>query len=292
MKQSFLNRWIFYIFFFCFSTLSAQKLIIINSTTEPFTVQNDKKEVVINEGNKKEFSGITNRLSVTGSQNLNRSILVFLEPTEKLTITLKQGNTISYSGDQADIHEYLNEKLNVETFGKMKDYLTASNKKNIEELKNASEIFLSGVLKKVKLSSVLVSPDDKNSTKKLKNHIKYNWLYTVLTTVNSRKDKAFTEQAINYYYNKYIESDIAQYSCNSVYQYNVIEILAKNKESLQVELPTYPIVEHTDSDLINQYLPKSCQRFYFQKEYNYLEHNNDPGQDYYKKVLTEKFNDS
>ncbi|MCT2562991.1 hypothetical protein [Chryseobacterium herbae] len=220
---------------------------------------------------------------------MNRSILIFLEPTEKLTITLKQGNIISYSGDQADTHEYLNQKLNVETFGKMRDYLNTINKKNIGELKNTSEIFLSSILKKVKLSAVLVSPEDKSSTKKLKNHIKYNWLYTLLTTVNSRKDKAFTQQALNYYYKKYIESDIAQYSCNSAYQYNVIEILAKNKELLQVEFPTYPIVEHTDSDAINQYMPQNCQRLYFQKEYDYLEHINDPGQDYYKKVLTEKF---
>ncbi|WP_139259655.1 hypothetical protein [Chryseobacterium sp. OV279] len=291
MKHSFLTQGIFYILFFCFSTLTAQKFTISNSTSESLTVRNGKQEVMIKDGDKKEFSNIANRISVTGSQNLNRSILIFLEPTEKLIITLKQGNAIFYTGDQPDIHEYLNEKLNVETFGKMRDYLNATNKKNIGELKNTSEIFLSDVLKKVKLSSVLVSPEDKSSTKKLKNHIKYNWLYTVLTSMNSQKDRAFTQQGLSYYYKKYIESDIAQYSCNSVYQYNVIEILAKNKELLQVEFPNYPIVEHTDSDNINQYLPKSCQRFYFQKKYDYLEHINDPGQDYYKTVLTEKFNE-
>ncbi|PQA91574.1 hypothetical protein B0A69_17380 [Chryseobacterium shigense] len=291
MKHSFLTQVIFYILFFCFSVFSAQKITIVNNTTESFTVQNGQKEVIIKDGDKKEFSNIASRISVIATKNLNRSIIIFLEPTEKLTITIKPGNTIFYTGDQAEINEYLNEKLNVETFGKMKDYLSSISKKNVAELKNTSEIFLSGILKKLKLSAVVVSPEDKASTKKIKNHIKYNWLYTLLSTVSTQKDKTFTQQAIHYYYKKYIESDITQYSCSSIYQYNVIEIVAKNKELLPTDFPTYPIVSPTDSDNINQYLPKNCQKFYFQKKYDYLEHINDPGQDYYKKVLTEKFSE-
>lgn len=291
MKHPFLTQGIFYILFFCFSALSAQKLTIVNSTTEPFTVKNGKKEVIIKDGDKKEFSNVANRISIIANKNLNRSINIFLEPTEKLTITLKPDNMIFYAGNQANINEYFNEKLNVETFGKMKDYLNSTNKKNLAELKNTSELFLSGILKAINFSGVLLSPEDKGSVKKLKTHLKYNWLYTVLSPVVTQKDKTFTQEAIRYYYKKYIESDIAQYSCSGTYQYNVIEILAKNKELLQAEFPTYPIVEHTDSDNINQYFPKSCQKFYFQKKYDYLEHINNSGQDYYKKVLTEKFNE-
>lgn len=291
MKHLQLYKGIFCILLFCFSALSAQKITIINNTGEPFTVKDGKKELVLNEGGQKEFSGGINRLLINSGKNINRSFNIFLEPTEKLTITMKAGNTVVYTGDQAIVNEYLNEKLNAETYGKMKEYQNAVNRKNAGELKNTSELFLSGVLKKMKLSGVLLSPEDKGSAKKIKNHIKYNWLYTVLSTVATQKDKVFTQQAMHYYYKKYIESDLSQYSCSGTYQYNVIEILAKNKDMVQIELPKYPIVESTDADPVNQYLPKSCQRYYFQKKYDYLEHIHDPQKNYYEKVLNEKFND-
>lgn len=52
-----------------------------------------------------------------------------------------------------------------------------------------------------------------------------------------------------------------------------------------------PIVEHTDDDNLNKYLPQNCQKQYFQEKYNYLEHINGHNKGYYKKVLREKFNE-
>ncbi|SDI62970.1 hypothetical protein [Chryseobacterium jejuense] len=146
------------------------------------------------------------------------------------------------------------------------------------------------VLKKTKLPDIVVYSEDKISTKRLKNHIKYNWLYTVFSTLD-RKETSFKKEAINYYFKKYIETDIKKYHCNNSLLYNVIEILAKNKNLLQIEIPIYPIVEHTEDDSTNQYLPQSCQKQYFQQKYNYLEHINGHNKEYYKKVLREKFNE-
>lgn len=291
MKQLFLGKRIVYILLLCYSALSSQQLTIINNNAGSVTIKNSKQEVILKNGNKKEFSDVTNRISINGIQDLDRSLTIYLEPTEKLILTVNEDKTISYTGDQANINEYLNEKLNVDTFGKMKDYLKASEKKDLSPLKITSELFLADVLKKVNLTNIIISSKDNNSTKKIKNHIKYNWLYTIFSSVNSMKDKNFTGQVISYYYKKYIDADIAQYSCNSLFSYNVMVILIKNKDIISGKFPMYPIVEHTDSDSINQYLPVSCQKFYFIDKYRYLNHINDPQKNYYEKVLNEKFID-
>ncbi|SFN67441.1 hypothetical protein SAMN05421594_3776 [Chryseobacterium oleae] len=291
MKQSFLSKRIVYILLFCYSALSSQKLTIINNNLGNVTVKNSNTEAILKDGNKKEFSGIIKRISIKGTRDLDKSLFIYLEPNEKLTITVEKDNAITYMGDQADIHKYLNEKLNVDTYGKMKDYLNISEKKELSSLKINSELFLTEVLKKVNLPNVILSPEDNNSTKKIKNHIKYNWLYTILSSVNNLKDKNFTREVIDYYYKKYIHSDITQYTCNSVFPYNVMGILIKNKDIIPDKFPIYPIVEHTDSDNINQYFPANCQKFYFIDKYRYLNHINDPQKNYYEKVLNEKFND-
>ncbi|MDR4893681.1 MULTISPECIES: hypothetical protein [unclassified Chryseobacterium] len=290
MKQSFLGKRIFCILLFSYSVLSSQKITIINNNTGSVTIKNNKTEVILKEGNKKEFSGIVNKISIKGTQDLDRSLTIYLEPTEKLILTIKN-NTIVYQGDQAAINEYLNEKLNVDTYGKMKDYLQASEKKSLSPLKINSELFLTNILKKVNLKSIIISSEDTNSTKKIKTHIKYNWLYTIFSSVISLKDKNFSKEVINYYYQKYIESDITEFSCNGAFQYNVMEILIKNKDIVSAHFPMYTIVEHSDSDNINQYLPKTCQKYFFFNKYRYFEHINDPQKDYYEKVLNEKFTD-
>lgn len=195
-----------------------------------------------------------------------------------------------YSGDKVALHEYLTETLNIDTFSKINTYeLIGQNKKN-GELKNVSELLLLDILKKVQLPAIIISPEDKVSTKKLKNYIKYNWLYTIFSTFD-RRETSFKKEAIHYYFKKYIEADIPKFSCTTSLHYNVIEVLAKSKSLLPVELPVYPIVEHTDDDNINKYLPQNCQRQYFLSKYKYLEHINGHNKEYYKKVLTEKFNE-
>lgn len=291
MKQSFLGKRIVFILLLYYSALSSQKLTIINNQAEAITIRISKEEVIIKGGNKKEFSNVGNRVSINGTQDLDRSLTTYLEPNEKLIITVQKDNTIAYTGDRANVNEYLNEKLNVDTFGKMKDYLKVSEKKNLVSLKITSELFLTEVLKKINLSSIDFSPEDTDLTKKIKNHIKYNWLYTLFSTVISLKDKNFTSQVITYYYKKYIDSDIKNYSCNGFFQYNVMVILVKNKDVVPAKFPIYSIVEPTDSDSINQYLSRTCQKFYFLDKYRYLNHINDPKKSYYEKVLNEKFND-
>lgn len=279
----------FFILLFLFSAVRAQMLTIINNTDNPIIVKNGKKEITLNKRDKKEFID-TNTISITIPNNLNQNINLFLEPTEKLNIALEKDKKFVYTGDKAALHKYLNETLNVDTFGKINTYEQIGQKKNIGELKNISELLLVDVLKKTKLPNIVVSSEDKISTKRLKNHIKYNWLYTLFSTLD-RKETSFKKEAINYYFKKYIETDIPKFSCTTSFHYSVIEVIAKNKSLLSAELPTYPIIEHTDDDNINQYLPQNYQKQYFQQKYNYLEHINGHNKEYYKKVLREKFNE-
>lgn len=289
MKYSFLNKRItFGILLFCFITLQSQNITVINATNESVMIKNNNQSVKLTNGSKKEFSGV-NSISINGS-NLSRTINIFLESKEKLSITIEKDQNLLFTGDKAFIHQYISETLNVDLFGKILLYEQIGEKKNLGELQTASELLLLEVLKKVKLPNIIVSPEDNDSTKKLKNHIKYNWLFTLFSTF-SQKDKIFRKEAINYYYKKYIKNDIKNYKCRNSLDYSTIEILARNKDLLQIDLPTYPIIEHIDDNPSNQFLPISCQKQYFIGKYNYLEHINGHNKDYYKRILVEKFND-
>ena len=288
-KYSYLNKRIPYILLFCFSALGAQKITIINNTDEPIIVKNGKKEEVVKEHRKNDFSD-TSRLAISGQSTFSKYINLFLEPTDKLSIAIEKDKSTIYTGNQAALNQYINEELTEDTFGKINAYESAGEKKNINELKNTSELLFADILRKAKLSSILVSSEDKISVKRLKTYMKYNWLNTIFFTLN-RQDKTFKKEALNYYYKRYIEMDIAKYSCGSSFQYGVLETLVKNKDLLQAELPTYPIVEHTDDDAINQYLPQNCQREYFLIKYKYLDHINGHNKEYYQRVLREKFNE-
>lgn len=291
MKYLFLDKRMASILLFSFCGLKAQELTLINKTDDLIIVKNEKKEISINSHSKKEFNEI-NMISINIADKLLRNINLFLEPTEKLNITIEKDQKFVYTGNQAIIHEYINETLTNKTFGKTNVYYNIEDKKNIEELKITSEMLFADILKKCKLSNILISPDDTDSVKRLKNYIKYQWLYTLFLTFDrSNLDQAFKKEAINYYFKKYIEPDITKYSCDYSLRYLVIKTLAKNKTLLQAELPIYPIVEHTDDDNVNKYLPQSCQKQYFQEKYNYLDHTNGHNKEYYKKVLIEKFNE-
>ncbi|MBP2617458.1 hypothetical protein [Chryseobacterium jejuense] len=289
MKYSFIHKRMFFILLFLFSAVRAQTLIITNNTGRAIIIKNGKNEVTLNNRDKKEFTE-TNRIEIKISDNKFRYINLFLDPTDKLKTTMGKNDEMIYSGDKAALHKYLTETLNVDTFGKINTYELIGQKKNIGELKNVTELLFLDVLKKVQLPNIVVSPEDKMSIRRLKNYIKYNWLYTIFSTLD-RRETAFKKEAINYYFKKYIETDISRFSCTTSLHYSVIEVLAKNRSLLQTELPTYPIVEHTDNDNINKYLPQNCQKQYFQEKYNYLEHINGHNKEYYKKVLREKFNE-
>lgn len=289
MKYLLIYTRMFFILVFLFSGVKAQTLTITNNTGSPLIVKNGKKEITLNNRGKKEFIE-TDKISITIPNDLSQNINLFLEPTEKLNIAVEKGNKFVYTGDRAKLHEYLNEKLNIDTFGKINTYEQIGQKKNHGELEKVSELLLMDVLNKTGLPNIVVSSEDKISIRRLKNYIKYNWLYTIFPTLD-RGETSFKKEVINYYFKKYIEKDIPKFSCTTTFHYNVIEILAKNKSLLPAELPTYPIVEHTDDDNLNKYLPQNCQKQYFQEKYNYLEHINGHNKEYYKKVLREKFNE-
>lgn len=290
MKYSFFNKRIFCILLFYFSTISAQKVTFINNTDKPITIEIGRKEIIAKDHEKKELVDVTTRIKL---KEIDRYIDIFLEPTEKLTITLEKNNTLHYTGDRASVFEYINGKLNIETFGKNNDYLKAVEKKNLGELTKYSELLLIDILKNIKQSNILSLENDTRAVKEMKSYIKYNWLLTILSCIQSQKNKSFVGQAVNYYYKKYSEADIPQYRCPTYYQYSAIETYAKYNDELATKLPTYPIIEHTtrEKDQILQFLPKNCQKQYFKGKYDYLKHINSPEKEYYSKILNEKFND-
>ncbi|KYH05722.1 hypothetical protein [Chryseobacterium cucumeris] len=291
MEKSYLSKRISYILLFYFSTFASQKVSITNNTGEIIVINNNQKEIVINDHEKKELPDITEGISVKNNNRLDKFINVFLEPKEKLNIIITNDNNIIYNGDKANIHEYINEKLNIETFGKINIYLNAIKKKNLGELKRSSELILLNIMNNIKQESIISADTENNSVKKMKNYIKYNWLNTIFSAVNSTENKNFSQEAIDYYYKKYIKTDILKFSCNDYYHYKIIEILAKNKDVLRIELPTYTIIETTKDDNTNQYLSKSCQKFYFLNKFRYLDYINSSEKEFYQKILSEKFND-
>lgn len=270
--------------------ISAQKVTIVNSTGEPLIINDRLKEISINTSEKKEVSGALNGVSIKNINKLDRYIYFFLEPDDKISVIVGKDNKITYKGDQASLHEYINEKLNIDTFGKISEYLSIIGKRNFKELTNTSEFLLLDILKKSNLKSISPAPTDSFSILKLKNHIKYNWLYTIFSSIDRENEKKIIKkEVITYYYKKYVEADIPNYKCTNFFHYHTIETLAKNKDLLQINLPLYSIVETTDADKILHYLPKDCQKFYFLNKYRYLDHINDPEKEYYKKILNEKF---
>ncbi|MFP3595788.1 hypothetical protein [Chryseobacterium sp. SIMBA_029] len=289
MKYSFSNKRIFCILLFYFSVVSAQKVTFINNTNTAVTIKNGDKEINIQEHEKKELADVTDILML---KEIDRSIYLFLEPTEKLTVTLEKGNKLHYAGNRALVYEYINGNLNADTYGKFNDYVKAVKNKNIGELAKYSELLLIDILRNIKQTTILPTENDSYATKKMKSYIKYNWLMTVFSAIDSQNYTSFSGNAFNYF-KKYIEADIPQYRCVTFYQYSVLENLARYNNLLEKKLPTYPIIEHTttERDNINQFLPKTCQKYYFSNKYEYLNHLNSPEKEYYKKILNEKFND-
>lgn len=290
MKYSFKKERILYILFFNFLFLHAQKVTIKNKTNEDINIENGIKYILIKSNEAKELSDILGVISLKIANN-NRNINLFLDPNDKIILSVAKDNSIIYTGDKAPLHEYINQKLNVDSYGKMTAYRNAIEKKNLQELKNISEFLIVDIMKKAKLENLVTSDSDTESIKRLKKHIKYNWLYTIFSMLDLKNtDKNFQKEAMGYYYKKYIILDIAKYSCNGFFPYEVIKILSKNKALLQIEMPSYSIVEKTDDNLINQFLPVSCQKYYFLNKYYFLDHINSSEKEYYKKVLYEKFN--
>lgn len=289
MKYLFFNKRIASILLFYFSMANAQKIIFINNTDKFITIKNGTNEIIIKDHKKKELVNVMEEIML---KEINRAIYLFLEPTEKLTIVLEKDNKCHYIGDHAKVYEYINGNLNIETFGKLNDYIKAVEKKNFGELNIYSELLLLNILKKINQTSILPSEKDSLAIKKMKSYIKYNWLMTIISAIEIQNDKGFTKQALSYYYKKYLEVDIPLYKCWTYYHYRAIEALAKKNDVLQIKLPIYSIIEkvNTTRDNIQQFLPKNCQKYYFSNKYNYLDHISSPEKEHYKKILNEKFN--
>jgi len=119
---------------------------------------------------------------------------------------------------------------------------------------------------------------------------KERWFFTVFVSFNGSHLDNTGKELMLYYFEKYFKKDIATYSCDSWSEYDIIKRYSQNMKLLNLKLPRYEIVEHSEDDEVNQYMPAKCQEEYFRSSYSFWVHKKDllrAEKD--KKILAEKF---
>ncbi|GAA5092244.1 hypothetical protein GCM10023210_20880 [Chryseobacterium ginsengisoli] len=278
--------------FSCF--YSAQNITIDNKNNFPVEVTYSHKTIEIGV-NQKKIINETNRIKTISisSKNggkLKRGISLFLNPKESLSINLKQ-DTVKFKGDKDGLHDYVNHH----TFEgylayKITEYQKYNQNNDAKGFIRTSEMYLADVLKKIeKLNNSPLGRED-FYYKEIEKLAKEQWLFTVFVSFNGNKLDNTGKELMLYYFEKYFKKDIETFSCNSWVDYDIIHKYSLNNKLLNLKLPKYEIVEHTDDDDINQYMSAKCQEYYFSSSYKFLVNKKDLVRaERYKKILIEKF---
>lgn len=282
---------------FVFLNAFGQKLLIDNKNDFALEIIYKNQKIKLNGREKKTISDKDiNYLNIeydNGKNIISRYVPLFLDSDESLNITIVDNydKTIEFKGDKDALHNLIVNQQHYILYKNIVKYQNIYTKKNTKELINFSELILSDYLDKIKSLDTSTSGKDDETYKRMEKYATNDWvasLYLFLT--GSKTLDLQTKELILYYYNKYVKKDIENYTCEYRVQYNIINELAKYINQLNISLPKYTVIENTENNLINQYLPKSCQQYYFTISYNYFDHINSPKKDYYKNVLKEKFN--
>lgn len=270
----------------------AQKIIIENKNTVPVQVQYLHKNSELGVRQKKIIDEKTRvkTLSVSSAINgkNNTSMPLFLYPGETLSVILKKDSVV-FKGDREALHDYVFRHLMTDLSMKIFDYQKYYGKNDPAGFIRISEAALEEVLNKVE--HLDHSSEGRNSIyfKEIEAMAKERWFFTVFVCINSGTLDHTGKELMLYYYDKYFKKDIGHYTCNSGTDYDILRKYAVNRKLLKLQLPVYEIVEHTDDDEINRYLPAKCQEFYFRERYHFLTHRHDIRAEQYKKILAEKF---
>ncbi|MCS3530344.1 hypothetical protein [Chryseobacterium sp. JUb7] len=288
VKQN--GRVLIVLLFSCF--YPGQNITVDNENDYPVIVKYSQKKAEIGAGQKKEIkeNGLKS-ISVLNKKDekLIKDIPVFLNLRESLAISI-DNNTIKFKGDKDLLHHYVYQEVGSYLRLKIGEYQKYDQKNDPQGFIRTSEMYLGDVLTKVeKLNN---SPQARQDIhyKEIEKLVKEDWLFTVFSSFGSVKLGNTEKSLMLYYFEKYFKKDIDNYSCSSWVDYDIIRRYALHQKVLGLSLPKYEIVEHSDDDDVNQYLPSKCQEQYFRNSYKFLIGKKDPVRaEKYKKILTEKF---
>lgn len=282
---------------FLFLRVFSQQITIVNNNSVSLHIKYKTNSIKLNSKEKKTILNTEiNYLTIEYDNGKNESQLIpiFLNPDESLTLNVGNDRSITFKGDKDSLHNLIVNQQHYILYKEIGKYQNIySTKKNTQELINYSELVLINYLDKIKALHTSANPNKEDKAyERIQKYAINDWiasLYLILT--GTKKLDLQTKELILYYYNKYIRKDVDNYNCTYKIQYDIMSDLAKYINQINISLPKYPIIESTQDDVINQYLPKSCKKYYFINNYNYLLHINSPKKEYYKTVLKEKFKD-
>lgn len=271
---------------------TAQKITVENKTAFPVSLQYLQKKVKLEINQKATISEKrrVGKISVISANTPEKGteITLFLHPEESLGISVKS-DSIVFKGEKAALHNYVSRHLMTELSMKIFEYQKYYGKNDAAGFIRISESALEAVLKKAEQMNRSPAGREDLFFKEIEAKAKERWFFTVFVCINSGTLDLTGKELMLHYYEKYFKKDIAGYTCNSGTDYDILRKYAVNRKLLKLQLPVYEIIEHTDDDEINRYLPVKCQEFYFRERYHFLTHRHDIRAEQYKKILAEKF---
>lgn len=273
--------------------VKAQQITLVNNNPFPIQIEyaGKKADVGINQKKtisaKEELKHIS--LLYNNDKKTKRNIYLFLSPQEYLGIHLKQ-DSVKFTGDKSALHDYVNHRLGSDLTLKIFEYQNYYQKNDAKGFIRTSEMYLGDALKKAEKLNNSPSGREDIHYKEIERIAREQWFFTVFISFGSSKIDNTEKELMLYYFEKYFKNYIATFSCNSWTDYDILRRYSLHQKLLNLKLPKYEIVEHTDEDEINQYLPAKCQEYYFRGSYDFWVHKKDLVRaEKYKKILTEKF---
>ena len=276
----------------------SQRVSVENKHIFPLQIRYKNNIIKLKEGEKRILSDkeidFVNIEYDNGKKIISRNIPILLDSSESLDIIILNNSdqTVEFKGDKVGLHDLIVNKQHYilyKNIGAYQDILSKNT--NVRTFINLSELVLSEYLIKIKkLNDNTLEPENK-IYKRIEKYVINDWVasvYLVLTGASKLDNQS--KEIILYYYNKYVKKDIDSHHCYYDDQYYIINELARYKNQLGIVLPTYEVKVKSSDDVINQYIPQSCQRFYFINKYNYYNHLNSSEREFYKNILKEKFN--
>lgn len=205
-----------------------------------------------------------------------------------LSILLKK-DSIVFKGDRDALHNYVFRHQMTDLSMKIFDYQKYDGKNDPAGFIRTSEAALEEVLNRVEHPNHSFEGRNSICFKEIEKRARDHRFFTLFVCINSAALDHTGKELMLYYYDRYFKKDIAGYTCNSGTDYDILRKYSVNRKLLKLQLPVYEIIEHTDDDEINRYLPAKCQEFYFRENYHFLSRRRDIRVERYKKILAEKF---
>lgn len=285
----------FILFVMIFSIYPAQNITIDNKSDFPVEIKYSQKKFELGINQKKTISEKIKIKNISilykNDKKIERNISLFLDSKQSLSINLRK-DTIKFKGEKDALHDYVNHHYFENNLTlKITEYQKYNQNGNARGFISASEMYLAEVLKKVeRLNNSPLGRED-IFYKEIEKMAKDRWFFTVFASFDGNRLDNTGKELMLYYFEHYFKKDIANYSCDSwTYYYHIIRNYSINRKLLNLKLPKYEIVEHSDDDEINQYLPTKCQEDYFKGSYDFWVRKKDLVRaEKYKKILEEKF---